>query len=122
MMDIRLINEIIDDLETGDTTFDSVRELSSLYVVRDHLMKPMNNVESELSDILPTYKEYCRVKRTYQLNGTSDDLVIRKLKNVCSEIIQFINTLYSSTDMPKERQQIETMLESLQEKYLRKSS
>ncbi len=122
MMDIRLINEIIDDLETGETTFDNVKELSSLYVVRDHLLQPTNNVESELNDILPTYKEYCRVKRNYQLNGTSDDIVIRRLKDVCSEIEGFIQILYSSTDMNKERKQIEKMLESLQKKFLQETS
>lgn len=64
----------------------------------------------ELSDIMPSYIEYINLKRDYQLGLISESRVIKSLKFVCIEIREFLDTLYSSTDMNKERKCIRDMI------------
>lgn len=120
-MDLITIEEAIETLETSDTTVDNVAELASLYICRDNLNSGLNRVitgvESELNDILPYYRKYLDIKRRYQLNQTGEGEVIKGIKNVCREIEEFINALYSGTDMNKERICIKKMLEQLSTKY-----
>lgn len=73
----------------------------------------LNIVKEELSDILPEYTKYREIKRKYQKKELTESAVILAMQNVCSEIRQFIQTLYSSTDMQEERNQIHKMLENL---------
>ena len=112
MLNITEINNTITELENGDTTFANCQRLASLYVVRDKF--PVNTVEHELSDILPQYKNYCAVKRKYQLNELTVDAVINSIGGVCKEIQEFIETLYGSTDTPEERERIQQMIQNLQ--------
>jgi len=120
-MDIQTIEEQIDLLENSDTTYDNVQELASLYIVYENLKHPVktmvDGVNDELQDILPYYLKYREVKRRYQLNQTSEGEVIRSIKNVCVEITEFINALYSGTDMNKERLCIKDMISQLNTKY-----
>ena len=114
MLNITEINNTITELENGDTTFANCQRLASLYIVRDTFSNSTNAVEHELSDILPQYKKYCAVKRKYQLNELTVDAVINSIDGVCKEIQEFIETLYGSTDTPKERERIQQMIQNLQ--------
>ena len=115
MLSITEINNTITELENGDTTFANCQRLASLYIVRDKFpINHVNAVEHELSDILPQYKNYCAVKRKYQLNELTVDAVINSISGVCKEIQEFIETLYGSTDTQEERERIKQMIQSLQ--------
>ena len=71
------------------------------------------DVRKELEDILPSYYEYLQVKTSYQMGEISESRVIKSLKFVCIEIREFLNTLYSSTDMNKERKCIRDMIDNI---------
>lgn len=107
-MDIYAINEAIDRLENDDTTMENIADLANLYVVRDNLNN--NVVKAELSDILPAYSEYIEIKKQYQMREISEGAVIKSLKFTCTEIEEFIHTLYNCTDMNKERKCIKDMI------------
>lgn len=68
------------------------------------------NTLKELQDILPSYVEYINLKRAYQMGEITESRVIKSLKFVCIEIREFLDTLYSSTDMNKERKCIRDMI------------
>ena len=118
MLNLQEINETIEQLENGATTFDTCSKLASLYIVRDNLTKTQepvyNKVETELNDILPQYRMYCEVKRKYQLKELTDQAVYLAMQDVCTEIREFIQTLYSSTDTPQEREMIRNLINQLQ--------
>ena len=70
MLNLEEINNTIDQLEEGNTTFDNCIKLSALYIVRDKLQSALQSeiveepevvdaIENELSDILPQYRKYC---------------------------------------------------------------
>lgn len=120
-MDIVAIEEAIQELEIADTTVNNVSELASLYICRENLKGGLNSkldgIQGELEDIMPYYIKYRDIKRRYQLNQTNETEVIQGIKNVCREIQEFISTLYSGTDMNKERLCIVKTLEQLYKKY-----
>lgn len=111
-MNIKTINDAIKDLETANTTVNNVEELAHLYIVRKHLIQ--DRVEEELNDILPAYKNYVDVKKKYQLHETTQENVILALESTCKEMIEFISTLYSSTDFERERVLIKDIINTLQ--------
>ena len=105
-------------LESGDTTYDACIKLASLYTVKEHLSdKSVDNVIDELNDILPTYTQYKKIKRDYQLGNVVETAVINQISRVCTEIREFIATLYSGTDIPVERDIIISMLSDLSKEY-----
>ena len=120
-MDIIAINQAIEDLENDDTTPENVSELAALYICRDNLENRKESmvdiVESELEDILPYYLKYRTTKRKYQLNQATDGEVLQGIKDVCRELKEFIDTLYSSTDMHRERLTIKRTIRDIYEKY-----
>ena len=118
-MDVVAINEAIQTLEDEDTTFENITELASLYIVRDHLQSPQYSVSShsELEDVFPYYSKYVDSKRRYQLKQTTEGEVIQGMKKVCKELQDFIEELYSHTDMHKERLCIRGMLEKLNKDF-----
>ena len=85
-------------------------------VIRD-LQLIVDTDEPELYDIIPEYERYKRIKRKYQLHEISDDAVINSIKMVCKELEEFIQLLYFSTDMLKERIQIESIISSLYNQF-----
>lgn len=115
MLNIDEINNTIEELENASTTFDTCSKLASLYIVREFYKKPENrngrentadvnrDVVKELNDILPQYRQYCEIKRKYQLNELPQEPVIKEMKQVCQELQEFVQTLYSNTDLPEER-------------------
>lgn len=114
-MDINDINETIAKLENSDTTFENCRKLAALYVVRDNLV--VDNVEKELSDILPCYQQYVTVKRDFQMGKATNERLISAMESVCKEITEFIDSLYCNTELLKERKSIERTIEQLSDKY-----
>lgn len=115
-MNMTTINDLIEELENGDTSLSNIRNLSALYNVKSHLLGT-NNFDSttkELGDILPSYLGYINVKRKYQLQETTEDAVYINMKQLCREIKEFIQSLYSGTDTPKERELIKQMIKEIQ--------
>ena len=121
MLNLEEINNTIEQLENGDTTFDACIKLASLYTVKEHIsnntIKSVDNVIDELNDILPAYTYYKEVKREYQLGNASETAIIKQINSVCKEISEFISTLYSGTDMLEERNIIIFMLSELAKRY-----
>jgi hypothetical protein len=87
--------------------------------VRDYLQNVTQSVpdslERELNDILPQYKNYCAVKRQYQLGQATDDLVVVSMRQVCKEVKEFLLILYQHTDTKIDRNMIKRMLEETEE-------
>jgi hypothetical protein len=110
-MDKNIVNEMIGELENADTTFQNCNDLAALYKVRDEL--GANKIEGEISDILPAYRQYIQVKMNYQNGKTDKDRVIKSINLVCKEIHDLVKTLYSCSDMPLERIQIQNMTECI---------
>lgn len=121
MLDLVMINETIRELENGDTTFDSCIKLSALYQVRKELELPQSQVEDELDDILPAYRKYIQTKIQYQMGAGSENSVINCIQLLCQEILEFINSLYSSTNGENERHYIEETVKNLYFQYFQKS-
>ena len=116
-MDLQVIRNTIADLENADNTFDNCAKLASLYII---LNQAQTNISAdatadELKDILPAYGQYIQAKREYQLNGGSEERTVKMLSFVCQEIYEFIQALYSSTDMPEERKSIRNLISKLSE-------
>lgn len=115
-MNISTINDLIDELEQSDVSLSNVRNLSALYTVKDHLIGNVkfDNVLAELQDILPSYIKYIDVKRKFQLHEISEDTVYINMKELCREIKEFIQTLYSGTDTQTERDMLKQMIKEIQ--------
>lgn len=121
MLNLDEIQNTIEELENGATTFENCRNLASLYIVdkiyRERHEKQTNavsdDVATELGDILPQYHLYCEVKRKYQLHELTREAVVLAISDVCIEIKEFIQSLYSHTDMPEERDQLKKLVKDL---------
>ena len=116
MLDISLINETIKELEEDNTNFSNCQKLASLYTIKEYYDKHLqaaDQVELELHDILPQYNRYCEIKKKYQLGEVASEQVLDSMKLLCQEIEEFIHTLYSSTDMEPEREQLRSLIQSL---------
>ena len=121
MLKLDQINNTIEELEHADTTFDTCFKLASLYIVKEHFEQGLKTtvddtpevVEEELNDILPSYRRYCDVKRNWQLHNADKSHVLSEMEKVCQEIQEFIEALYSSTNMVEERDILHNTLKSL---------
>lgn len=105
-MSIDTINELIEELEQGETSLSNIRNLSALYTVKAHILGHNINVdktEKELRDVLPSYLQYIKIKRKYQLKETTADALYTALNSLCNEINEFLHTLYSCSDTEQER-------------------
>lgn len=125
-MDLYMIDSTIEELENSETNFSNCEKLATLYIIKEHykqyppvLRGLYDDVEEELNDIAPQYKTYCDIKRNYQLGTGSKEAVIKSAQAVCREINEFINILYSSTDMKEERDELKKLLINLYNKYTR---
>ena len=110
-MDKKIVDEMIDELESADTTYQNCNDLAALYKLRDEF--GASKVESEIEDILPAYRKYVEVKTKYQRGDTTKEVVIEALNFVCREIFDLVKTLYSCSDMPLERVKIQNMVQAL---------
>lgn len=117
MLDIEEIDNTIETLENGATTFDNVLKLASLYIVKEHMQNvstgQIDVSESELKDILPAYRKYVDVKKEFQLNHIDKSALISSMNIVCKEIKEFISTLYNNTECQECRNLIQNMIKSL---------
>lgn len=104
-MELKQINDLIDELEQSESSLSNIRNLSALYNVKTHLIgtKEYDSVERELKDILPSYRQYIDSKRRYQLKEITIERVYINMKKLCQEIKEFLQTLYSGTDSQEER-------------------
>lgn len=118
-MDVKILDELIEEVKDSDTTYANARDLSALCSARDILTSP-TDIEKEIDDILPAYRQYVDIKTRYQLKQIDKESVIYSLNLVCREIEELIQILYSSTDMPLERIEIQNIIRNLYDKYLRK--
>lgn len=124
MLNLQEVESTIKELEEGPTTLESCRKLAVLYIVRENnknanlrdfsALQPGDTVvEQEYSEILPSYREFCEIKRKFQLHEIPKEGVMEKLSLLCIEIQEFLNTLYITTHSPEERELIERSLSSL---------
>lgn len=106
-MDINIVDELISELKTCDTTYNNVRDLAALYTVKDKLEEDEKTEESkELFEILPAYKHYINEKRKFQLGESDKDHLQAEMKLLCIEIFDFVAALYRNTNTQEERQEI----------------
>ena len=115
VLSISTINDLIDELENGETSLSNVRNLAALYNVKTHLLgsNRYDSTVKELNDIFPSYLQYVETKRKYQLKEVTDETIYVDMKELCREIKEFIQTLYSSTDTEKERELIKQMIKEI---------
>lgn len=106
-MNLREIEDTIEELENGDTTYDNCIKLSALYSVRDNLK---SDTRKELDDVLPLFKMYVAVKTKYQLGELPETSLVMGMHDLCKEIHEFIDTLYKNTEVEGEREHIKQML------------
>ena len=122
-MNLELVQNTIEQLESLDTTFENCQNLASLYIVRD-MYKPRRSqlledekVAKELSDIFPQYTKYIQIKKQYQLKEVSADKVSLEINELCRQISEFLILLYVDSDMPQERKSLQDLVEKINNEY-----
>ena len=119
-MNIADIDRCIAALEQGETTFSNCQKLASLVTVRSYLthtqnkskMSDLEHAQKELADILPHYNKYCLIKADFQRSLIGKEPVLEALSSVCKELKEYLQALYSSTDMPEERELLEELIKN----------
>ena len=122
-MNLELVQNTIEQIESLDTTFENCQNLAALYIVRD-MYKPRKSqllqyeqVAKELSDIFPQYSKYIEIKKQYQLKKVSADEVSVEIKELCKQIYEFLILLYVDSDMPQERKSLQNLAEKINNEY-----
>lgn len=123
MLDIREVDQTIKELENGKTTFDTCAKLADMYIIRKYFAtsKEMQeesgygnpDVKKELRDILPSYREFCDLKKHYKNGEISEKPVLNALDKMCTEIYEFMMELYEHTDMQQEKEALEDLIKDL---------
>lgn len=120
MLDMRLIEDTIAELEGDVTSFENCEKLATLYICRmnaqnvsESVLRASDSTLNELSDILPTYYKYVDTKKRYQQYEVVDKMLIYAMQNLCDEIIEFISSLYKNTETSAERTLIIEMINNL---------
>lgn len=118
-MTIQNLNALIEELEQSESSLSNIRNLSSLYIVRKEMIENINydKVQTELDDILPSYIDYVLTKKKFQLNELTEQAVFISMNTLCKEIREFIQSLYSNTDTPKEREILKNLINQLKETF-----
>lgn len=116
-MDLDLVQNTIEELESADTTFSNCQTLASLYIVRDmykpqvsQLLQADEKVAKELSDLFPQYRNYREIKRKYQMKELPDSALSDSMALLCQELREFLILLYNNTELPEERECIQRTL------------
>lgn len=116
MLDLELINNTITELEADETNFSNCIKLAALLTIKSNYtqpeaeIEPFDQVRKELEDVLPHYLEYCNLKTDYQLGKVGKEPILKALTSVSKEVEEFVQTLYRSTDMPEEREILQSMV------------
>jgi len=117
-MNLVEVNKEINELLNSPLTLSNARNLSALIVVQSYLQNAIqskpDSLEQELNDILPRYKEYCNIKRDYQLGKLPEDDIIISMRRVCKEVNEFLLSLYENTETAEERTMLKAMLRDVQ--------
>ena len=117
-MNLAEVNEATKELLNGPLTLSNARNLSALITIQSYMKNAIQSkpdgLEQELNDILPQYKEYCNIKRGYQLGKLSDTDLIVAMRHVCKEVNEFLLSLYENTETAEERTMLKTMLKDVQ--------
>lgn len=113
MLNLNTVDDFIHGLEQQDTTLKNCLNLASLYIIREYATA--DATEKEINDILPSYRQYAKVKRKYASGEVTDEAVIESLHNLCIEITDLVKILYANTEMGKERREIGKMIENIQQ-------
>ena len=113
MLELNELNEMIKELEEDTTTFSNCQKLASLYIIKSYNHEN-NSTMQELNDILPQYKNYCMIKKRYQLNELPENTVVYAMQDVSKEIKDFILSLYNNTITKDERYILKNMIDDLQ--------
>lgn len=117
MLDLELVDKTIEELENDETTVFNCQVLAALYAIQDrHARQPKqshDNVTKELCDIFPEYAKYKETKLKYQQNEESKVVLVNTMHELCDEIQQFVQTLYCSSELPEEREQIRSVIFNL---------
>ena len=118
-MNLAEVNDAIKELQESSLTLSNARNLSALITIQSYMKNAIqskpDSLERELNDILPQYREYCAVKRQYQLGRATEDLMIASMRLVCKEVKEFLLILYQNTDTKIERNMIRRMLSETEE-------
>lgn len=106
MLDIKDIEEAIQELEQGETTYTACSKLASLYIVRDKLgekvdLVPESNIDEQISDIHNLFVTYMR------------DRNIANLNNMLDSTYKMISELYHTCSDPNERNIFHKFIDSL---------
>ena len=115
MINMDDITTTIKELESGSTTFDSCMKLAALYTIQDRFVTHQDAPGSK--EILPQYKNYCRIKRKYQMHEIGESVMFESMQSVCKEMDDFVHTLYSNTDTTVERALILNTLQQLVQSF-----
>ena len=117
-MNLTEVNDATKELLNGPLTLSNARNLSALITIQSYMKNAIQSkpdgLEQELNDILPQYKEYCNIKRGYQLGKLSDTDLIVAMRRVCKEVNEFLLSLYENTETAEERTILKTMLKDVQ--------
>lgn len=120
MLSLDEIDGMITELENTLQSFTDLQRLADLYIIKDVQKSGLNSIVDasnatlqELNDILPQFKNYCMIKKRYQLNELPKQTVAYAMKDVCKELNEFIHILYSNTDMEEEREEIKNLIANL---------
>lgn len=120
MLDIEEINRTISDLENKPTSMRNCEQLATLYICREYAKNGSerhtdenSDIISEYSDILPAYRHYIDVKREFQKDLISYDVLFTSMQDLCTEIEEFILTLYNNTESETERNEIKRVINKL---------
>ena len=118
-MTLQNLNDLIEELEQAESSLSNIRNLSSLYIVRKEMIENIkyDKVQTELNDILPSYIDYVITKKKFQLNELTEQAVFISMNTLCKEIREFIQSLYSNTDTPKEREILKNLITQLKETF-----
>lgn len=115
MLDLQEIQNTIEMLENGETTFANCEKLASLYIVRERLQ--VDDTEREIQDILPSYRVYADAKDRYQNHEVTEDAFVSALQSLCFEIKDLVRVLYASTETVEERREIGRLIGELASMY-----
>ena len=66
----------------------------------------------QVCHFLFSFGNYVAVKRQYQLRETTESGLVKAMKLLCTEIEEFITTLYQCTDANRERKCLKDTLEN----------
>lgn len=120
MLSLDEIDGMITELENTLQSFTDLQRLADLYIIKDvqksrsnSIVDASNATLQELNDILPQFKNYCMIKKRYQLNELPKQTVVYAMKDVCKELNEFLHILYSNTDMQEEREEIKNLIANL---------